>query len=98
MHKPLSGKAGKLPPQKARDFGLIDFQYVGSTSLRESPRANGLGYADRKVRLGEAFFGVGQADVGENVAAALLDRNFLIHFFLTPSEPLAIWRVLLRLA
>ena len=82
MQKPLSGKAGKLTPQKARDFGLIDFQYVGSASLRESPRANGFTNTDRKVRLGEAFFGVGQADVSENVAAALLDRNCLIHFLL----------------
>ena len=98
MHESLGGEAGKLAPQEARNLRLIDFQYVGGASLRESPRANGLGYADRKVGLSETLFGFGQTDVGENVAAAFLDLNFLSSLPVIPSEPLAIWRVLLRLA
>jgi hypothetical protein len=76
---------------------FIDFQYAGRTSLRESPRSDGLCYADRKVGLGETFLWVGQTDVGEDIAAAFLDLNFLLMPAI-PSEPPAIWRALLRRA
>jgi hypothetical protein len=81
VHEPFGGEAGKLTPQEARNFRLIDFQYMRGASLRESPRANSLSDADRKVGLRETFLGVGQTNVGENVAAAFLDRDFLAHAF-----------------
>ena len=51
VHEPLGGEARKPAPQEARNLRLIDFQYVGGASLRESPGANSLSYADRKVGL-----------------------------------------------
>jgi len=79
MHEALGGEAGKLTSQKAGNLGLIDFQDVGGAGLSESAGANGLGNADGKIGLGEALFRVGQTDVGENVAAALLDLYFFAH-------------------
>jgi hypothetical protein len=79
VHEPLCGEAGKLTPQKTGNFRLVDFQYMGRTSLRESPRSDGLCYADRKVGLGETFLRVGQTDVGEDIAAAFLDLNLFAH-------------------
>jgi hypothetical protein len=37
---------------------LINAQHMRGASLSWSPRANGLAYSDRKVGLGETFFGV----------------------------------------
>ena len=54
---------------------------MGGASLRESPRANGLGYAYRKVGLRESFFGVRQTDVSENIAPSFLDFNSLAPAF-----------------
>lgn len=39
--------------------------------------------ANRKVGLGEVFFGVGQTDIGEDIAAAFLDLNSFAHARLT---------------
>lgn len=61
--------------QEAGDFRLVYLEYVRGPSLCESPRSNGLGYADREVGLGESLLGIGQTDVRENVAAAFLDSN-----------------------
>jgi hypothetical protein len=79
VHESLGGETGKLTPQKTRNLGLIDLEYMGGASLREPPRANGLGYADRKVGLSETLFGFRQTDVGEDVPAAVFDLNFLAH-------------------
>jgi len=98
VHEPLGGEAGKLTSQKARNLRLIDFQYVGGTSLGESPRANGFGYTDRKIGFGETLFRVGQTDVSEDIAAALLDLNSFSDWPATPSELPAIWRVLVQLS
>jgi hypothetical protein len=84
VHEPLGGEAGKLTPQKARNLGLIDLQYVGGASLSESPRANSLGDTDREIGFRETLFRVGQTDVGEDVAAAFLDLNSLRHGSATP--------------
>jgi len=70
MHEPLGGEAGKLAAQKAGDFRLVYFQYVGSASLVEPPRANGLANADREAGFGETFFRVCQTDISEDVPAA----------------------------
>jgi hypothetical protein len=47
--------------------------------LREAPRSNGFGYADRKVGLRETFFRVGQTNISENIAASLLAFNLFAH-------------------
>ncbi len=70
---------------------------MGCAILGKLPRPNGFGNTDCEVSLGETFIRVGQTDIGKNVAAAFLDLNFLLMTAI-PSEPLAIWRVLLRLA
>ena len=75
MHQPLGGKTRKLATQEAGDFRLIDFQDVRGASLRKPPRPNRFGNAHRKVGLGETFFRIGQTNISENVAAALLDFN-----------------------
>lgn len=51
MHEPLGGEAGKLATQKARDFGLVDFECAGSLCLREPPRTNGFANANCEIRL-----------------------------------------------
>ena len=79
MDKAFGREAGKLTSQKARNLGLINVQDVGGASLGESPRANGLGNADRKVGFGKTVFGVGQTNVCENIAAAFLDLHFFPH-------------------
>ena len=86
VHEPFGGEAGKLTPQKAGDFRLIDFEYSGGLSLGEPPRANGLRNADRKASFGEALLGVRQTDVGEYVPATFFNLNSLAHLlsFLSP--------------
>lgn len=79
MHQPFRREARKLATQEPGDFRLVDFEYVCGASLGESPRSNGFANADRKVGLGEAFFGIGQTNVGENVAAAFFDLNLFLH-------------------
>lgn len=79
MHEALRGEAGKLAAQEAGNLRLVDFQDASGLDLGESSRANGFRNADRKVCLGQTLFGVGQTDVGEDVAAAFFDLNSFSH-------------------
>jgi hypothetical protein len=79
MHEAPGGKTRQLASQKARDFGLVDFQSPGGLSLREPLRANRFANPNSKVGLREAFFGVGETNIGEYVAAAFPNLNSIAH-------------------
>jgi len=67
MRKSFGGGSRKLAPQESRNFSSVDFEYAGSLTLREPPRTNHFSDANDKVGFCEAFIGIGQTDVGENV-------------------------------
>ncbi len=80
VEQALGGKAGKLPAQQARNFGLIRAQPPRRLRLRQPQRLDCLTDADRECGFGKPLFGIRQTEVGEYVSTAVLNRNFVFHF------------------
>lgn len=76
--------ARKLASQKARECAFIDLECAGSLGLGEPPCTNPLRNTNRKSGLGETLLRIAQTEIGEDVSAAFLDRNPIVHDPLAP--------------
>jgi hypothetical protein len=65
---------------------VSNVEYVGGASLGEPPCTNAPRNTKCKSGFGETLLRAGQTDIGKNVAAAFLDRNFIGHDLAGPSK------------
>lgn len=69
-HQTLGRKAGQPAVQQVRDFGLIDLEPPGGRLLGEAPRPDQPGQRTRQGGLGQPLLRLGEAEIGEDIAAA----------------------------
>jgi hypothetical protein len=78
VHQSLDGEAFELVALEGGDFRLVDAEAAGGFGLSEFTGSEDFVDHDAEAELGVEFFGVGQAEVGEDVARTdFCDHGFL---------------------
>ena len=81
-HEAFDGVAAEVAGEHGGDFGLIDAENRGGGGLGEAARADGAIDAEDESGFEDVFGGIGEAEVGEYVAAAgvVVEWGFIRHF------------------
>ena len=85
VHQAFDGEAFELVALQRGDFRLVDAEDAGDFGLGEFVLGENLVDDEAEAELGAEFFGVGQAEVGKDVAGAWYDRSSfsLCHAFVS---------------
>jgi hypothetical protein len=75
ISRPTEKIAGAVAHQR-RDVRLLDAEDFARLRLRQAARLHDPVDLQREPRLEQFLFRIGQTEIGEHVAAALLDANF----------------------
>ena len=70
VHQALDGEAFEFVALQRGDFRLVDTEDAGGLGLGEFALGEDFVDQEAEAELGAEFFGVGQAEVGKDVAAA----------------------------
>jgi hypothetical protein len=75
-HEALTGEVGKPTVPQGRHLWLIDAHERSSGDLSQAAALDDLPDMACKLRLGQLFLGLGEAEIGEHVAAARRHGDF----------------------
>ncbi len=75
LHQALGGKRAGTTAQEIRDVRLRNTEDLPGLCLRQLPRFDGAENLQRQIRLQQLLVRVGQAQIGEHVAAACFVLN-----------------------
>src|SRR5580704_17565788 len=86
-HQPRDRVAAVMASQNLRQVGLLDAEQLGRGDLRELARLDEAGELDHQRRLEPMLLGVGEPQIGKDVAAADLVCRLLLEKKKKTSHP-----------
>jgi hypothetical protein len=79
--QPVGGKSIEAASEQLGNLGLSDSQQLGSFGLGKAPTLDDSQNLSGKLGFCHVFIGVFNAEVGEHIAAAVVDGNVVGHDF-----------------
>jgi hypothetical protein len=76
VHEALYGETIEAIAGECGDFGLVDAEMAGSAGLGKAALGEDAVDGDGETDFGVFFLGVGEAEIGEDVAGAFEDGGF----------------------